>query len=149
MDTAPQTEQPRTSNLLENSGTVLGSADPERLVAWYRRVLEPLGAEWQEHMLVVAGGSYIGFDRRDDVADAAAEPGRQLLNFTVSDIRATEAHLDALGVEWVRPVEWTDLGAYFSTVSDPDGNLVQFIHTPAELPGRPGHTASPRPGRTR
>lgn len=130
MTAAAQAGTP-TSGLLGTSGILLGSADPDRLVAWYRAVLEPLGARWREHMLVVADGMYIGFDQRDDVADGAAEPGRQLINFSVRDIRATERHLDTLGVEWVRPVEWTPFGAYFSTVADPDGNLVQFIHEPA------------------
>lgn len=132
MTAAPQTETTQTVNILDTSGILLGSTDPDRLVAWYRAVLEPLGAEWREHMLVIADGMYIGFDRRDDVGDAVAEPGRQLINFSVRDIRATEKHLNSLGVTWIRPVELTDFGAYFSTVADPDGNLVQFIHMPPE-----------------
>lgn len=120
-----------TTDNLDTSGVLIGSTDPDRLVAWYRAALEPLGAEWREHMLLVAGGMYVGFDRRDDVADKPAEAGRHLVNFTVRDIRAAEAHLNGLGVTWTRPVEEADPGFFISTVTDPDGNLVQFLQVPA------------------
>ncbi len=119
-------------NNLDTSGVLIGSTDRDRLVEWYRAALEPLGAVWQEHMLLIAGGMYVGFDERDDVGDKPAEPGRHLVNFTVRDIRAAEAHLDSLGVTWVRPVEDVGDGVFFSTVADPDGNLVQFIQLPDE-----------------
>src|SRR4051794_8556664 len=112
---------------LAMSGTVLGSTDPDRLIAWYRAALEPLGARWDTHALVIADGMYIGFDGRDDIAEKAAEQGRHLVNFGVRDIRAAEAHLNTLGVRWVRPVELSEYGAWFSTVEDPDGNYIQFI----------------------
>ncbi|MGH3311020.1 MAG: VOC family protein [Streptomyces sp.] len=117
---------------LNTCGILLSSTDRDRLVAWYRAALEPLGARWAEHMLVIADGTYVGFDHRDDIADKTVEPGRSLVNFGVRDIRVAEAHLDSLGVRWVRPVEKTDFGAWFSTVADPDGNYVQFIEMPAE-----------------
>lgn len=112
---------------LHASGILLSSTDPDRLIAWYRGALEPLGARWEEHMLAVGDGMYVGFDRRDDIAEKSAEPGRHIVNFSVHDIRAAERHLNTLGVRWVRPVELTDFGAWFSTVEDPDGNYVQFI----------------------
>jgi catechol 2,3-dioxygenase-like lactoylglutathione lyase family enzyme len=111
---------------LDTSGIVIGSRDPDRLIAWYRAALEPLGARWETHRLVVGDGMYVGFDSRDDIAEKSSESGRHLVNFHVSDIRSTEEHLDALGVRWVRPVELTEYGAW-STVEDPDGNYVQFI----------------------
>lgn len=111
-------------------GVLLGSTDPDRLVAWYRAALEPLGARWDEHMLVIADGMYLGFDRRDDIAEKTTEAGRILVNFGVRDIRAAEAHLNTLAARWVRPVEKTDFGAWFSTAEDPDGNLIQFIEMP-------------------
>lgn len=119
------------TGILGTSGIVIGSTGPDRLAAWYRAALEPLGARWESHLLVVADdGTYIGFDRRDDVRADAAEPGRHLVNLGVRDIREAERHLNTLGVHWVRPVELTDSGAWFSTVADPDGNLLQFIQMP-------------------
>lgn len=111
-------------------GVILGSTDPERLIAWYRAALEPLGARWEEHLLVIGPGAIIGFDRRDDVADQSAEPGRHLVNLTVRDIRAAEEHLNTLGVTWARPVEEVGEGWIFSTVVDPVGNYLQIIQVP-------------------
>ncbi|BAG21050.1 MULTISPECIES: VOC family protein [Streptomyces] len=111
-------------------GVVLGSTDSDALIAWYRAALEPLGAHWAEHLLVIGPGAIIGFDERDDVADQAAEPGRQLINLTVRDIRAAERHLNALGVTWVRPVEEVGGGWYFSTIVDPVGNYLQILQGP-------------------
>jgi len=124
------TEQPNLTAL----GVLVGGADPDRLVEWYRAALEPLGARWDEHMLVVgegAGTGVIGFDGRDDVADTTREPGRQMICLTVRDVRAAEAHLDSLGVRWIRRPEEMAPGVWFSTVEDPDGNYLQFIQAPA------------------
>ncbi|MBV7246445.1 VOC family protein [Streptomyces sp. MW-W600-10] len=111
-------------------GVVLGSTDRDALIAWYRAALEPLGARWAEHLLIVGPGAIIGFDERDDVADKAAEPGRHLINITVRDIRAAERHLDSRGVTWVRPVEDVGEGWFFSTIVDPVGNYLQFLQGP-------------------
>jgi len=114
-------------------GVIIGCTDPEQLIEWYRAALEPLGARWDEHMLFIGERTIIGFDGRDDVADKAAEPGRQLINIMVSDIRAAEKHLNTLGVTWVRPVEDTGEGWFFSTVLDPVGNYLQILQGPATL----------------
>lgn len=111
-------------------GVVLGSTDSAALIAWYRAALEPLGARWAEHLLIIGPGAIIGFDERDDVADRSAEPGRQLINLTVGDIRAAEKHLNTLGVTWVRPVEEVGDGWYFSTIVDPVGNYLQILQGP-------------------
>lgn len=111
-------------------GVIIGSTDSAALIAWYRAALEPLGARWAEHFLIVGPGAIIGFDERDDVADEAAEPGRQLINLTVRDIRAAEKHLNTLEVTWVRPVEDTGDGWFFSTIVDPVGNYLQLLQGP-------------------
>jgi predicted enzyme related to lactoylglutathione lyase len=75
-------------------------------------------------------------DRRADIAPAAVEPGRVIVNLHVGDIRAAAARLDAAGVEWmVRPELRTD--AWFATFADPDGNVLQLIElTPAYFAAR-------------
>ncbi|NEE35497.1 VOC family protein, partial [Streptomyces sp. SID7982] len=104
--------------------------DSASLIAWYRAALEPLGARWAEHLLIVGPGAIIGFDERDDVAAKAAEPGRQMINITVGDVRAAERHLNTLGVTWVRPVEKVGGGWFFSTIVDPVGNYLQILQGP-------------------
>lgn len=105
-------------------GLILGSDDPERLSAWYRAAFAPSAAPGT---VLMVGGSRLVFDRRDDLADSAREPGRILVNFYVEDIEATVAHMKGLGVaEWIRPVE--DFGpGLIATVEDPVGNYVQLV----------------------
>ncbi|GAA2868670.1 hypothetical protein Acy02nite_83860 [Actinoplanes cyaneus] len=102
---------------------LLGSADPERLLAWYRTAFDP----------VLLPSGFIDFDGfdvlvdgRDDVAATTAEPGRVILNFEVPDARKVAAHLDEIGVTWIAPLEERKDGL-FGTLADPDGNYVQVI----------------------
>jgi predicted enzyme related to lactoylglutathione lyase len=108
---------------------VLGSDDPDRLSAWYRTAFAP-SAEVGT-VLDLSSGRLI-FDRRGDLEQVPREPGRILINLYVENIRAVEAHLNALGVEWVRPVESFPPGT-IATLKDRDGNYVQII----ELVDRP------------
>ncbi|MFY0514876.1 VOC family protein [Streptomyces anulatus] len=128
--TTPTNDDTTGTEGITGLGVVIGSTDSAALIAWYRAALEPLGARWAEHLLIVGPGAIIGFDERDDVADKAAEPGRQLINLTVRDIRAAEKHLNTLGVTWVRPVEDTGDGWFFSTIVDPVGNYLQILQGP-------------------
>ncbi|MFI7327580.1 VOC family protein [Streptomyces rubiginosohelvolus] len=127
--TAP-TDDSDNSFGITGLGVIIGSTDSEALISWYRAALEPLGARWAEHFLIVGPGAIIGFDERDDVADKAAEPGRQVINITVRDVRAAERHLNTLGVTWVRPVEEVGGGWFFSTIVDPVGNYLQILQGP-------------------
>src|SRR5690606_27070262 len=78
------------------------------------------------------GGVGMLTDLRTDVAATTAEPGRVILNHHVPDIHAAVRRLDAMGAEWVAPVEYRDAGLWFATTKDPDGNYVQLIETTAE-----------------
>ncbi|MYX05127.1 MULTISPECIES: VOC family protein [unclassified Streptomyces] len=121
---------PGNADTITGLGVIIGSTDSEALISWYRAALEPLGARWAEHLLIVGPGAIIGFDERDDVADKAAEPGRQMVNITVRDVRAAERHLNTLGVTWVRQVEEVGGGWFFSTIVDPVGNYLQILQGP-------------------
>lgn len=110
---------PRLDSLL------LGSTRPDELRRWY---VDALGAEPDPDGFLHFGSVAVLIDGRDDVGPRVAEPGRVVLNYGVTDIAARALHLDQLGVAWVAPVEYReDAGAWFGTVSDPDGNYVQLI----------------------
>ncbi len=107
------------------SSLLLASTDPDRLRKWYE---EALNARADPDGFVPFGPVAVLFDDRDDVRPATVEPGRVVLNFEVSNIKTVARHLDSIGVEWVAPVEYReDGGAWFGTVTDPDGNYVQLI----------------------
>ncbi|MGW5555957.1 VOC family protein [Micromonospora sp. NPDC003944] len=102
---------------------LLGTADPERLRAWYVAAFSPVVTP---SGFLDFGGVDVLMDGRDDVAVKNAEPGRMILNFEVDDARAVAAHLDGIGVTWLAPVEERKDGI-FGTLLDPDGNYVQII----------------------
>ena len=102
---------------------LLGSADPERLRAWYRDMFAP--AENADGFFDL-GGVGLLVDKRDDVSATNPEPGRVILNIHVDDAYATAARLDEAGATWLVPVEPRPDGL-FGTLVDPDGNYVQII----------------------
>jgi predicted enzyme related to lactoylglutathione lyase len=105
---------------------LLGSTDPGRLRDWYATALDAVP---DPDGFIQFGPVGVLMDERDDVAPRAVEPGRVVLNYHVTDIKAHGEHLDELGVEWVSPIEYRDAGLWFGTVLDPDGNYVQLIET--------------------
>src|SRR6266581_8291153 len=125
---------------------LLASTDPSRLRAWYQRAFDvPPDTDG----FVRLGEVGLLIVPRDDVAASTAEPARVIINLHVTDARAAARHLDALKVTWLAPLEYREPdGAWFGTVSDPDGNYVQIIElTPAYWSAR--HQRAPQAGRGR
>ena len=117
---------------------LLATTNVSRLRDWYGRAF---GVAPNSDGFFEFGGVSVLVDHRDDVADEVAEPERVILNFHVADARAMAAHLDGLGVTWVAPVEFRG-DAWFATLRDPDGNLVQIIElTPSYWATRGGPLA--------
>jgi len=102
---------------------LLGSADPERLRAWY---IAAFGPPETGYGFLGFGDVHVLVDGRNDVSGKNPEPGRYILNFHVDDARASAAHLSELGAEWLAELEERPDG-WFGTVLDPDGNYVQII----------------------
>ncbi|RIV40336.1 VOC family protein [Micromonospora radicis] len=102
---------------------LLGTADAERLRAWYVAAFDPVQTP---SGFLDFGGFEVLVDGRDDLAGKNAEPGRVILNFEVDDARAVAARLDDMGVTWLVPLEERKDGL-FGTLLDPDGNYVQVI----------------------
>lgn len=117
----------------ELASILLGTSDPERLGAWYDEAFDP---EIEEFGWRNFGGVGVLIDRRDDVAETTAEPGRVILNFHVEDALATAAHLDTMGVSWIAEVEKREHGL-FGTLADPDGNYVQILQFDQPSKGHP------------
>lgn len=106
---------------------LLASKDPERIRGWYASVLPPDTDEAiEQYRMLGYRGFFLMIDSRDDVAGAAAEPGRMILNFDVEDARSVAGRIDSLGGGWLAPLEDRE-GSWFGTALDPDGNYVQII----------------------
>jgi catechol 2,3-dioxygenase-like lactoylglutathione lyase family enzyme len=124
---------------------LLGSADPARLRAWYERAFDVRPDA--DGFLPFGVGFLV--DGRDDVAVHTLEPGRVVVDVHVHDARAAADRLTDVGAPWVSPLEYRDAGAWFGTVSDPDGNLVQVIELTPEywrLKAERARGSGPAPG---
>lgn len=118
-----QADRSGVTTALKPGSILLGSTEPEKLRAWYRKVFAP-GHEGEGP--IDLGGFLVVIDKRDDIGARNTEPGRAILNFHVGDFDAVAARLQAAGVDWLVPLE--DRGtARFGTFADPDGNYLQII----------------------
>ena len=103
---------------------VLGSSDPERIAGWYQAAFAP-GREVVDSVLHLNHGLLI-FERRSDVEPTSREPGRIIINIEVDELATLVEHLEALDIDWVRPVEMIPVGL-IATLRDADGNLVNLL----------------------
>jgi predicted enzyme related to lactoylglutathione lyase len=102
---------------------LLGTADPERLRAWYSAALQ---TEPDECGLFDLGGFGVLIDRRDDVAGTNLEPTRVALKVYVDDAPALAERFEAAGGVVLPAADDAEPGS-FGTVSDPDGNRLHII----------------------
>jgi hypothetical protein len=84
-------------------GIVLGSRKPDMLAGWYRAAFAP-STDIVDGVLQLKHGLLI-FERREKVADQAAEPGRMIINIEVDGLAELVKHLEKLELELIRPVE--------------------------------------------
>lgn len=130
-----------------NVGAILiVSRQPEALARFYQQAFgfdDPV-SDGANHLGLVAGNTYLGFDRCASPAPQARD--HISLWFSVEDVPAVYARLLELGAT---PREAPDAvcspGETLATVHDPEGNVVGLVG-PAGAPsgGDPGPGPSPR-----
>jgi len=103
------------------------SEQPDRLIAFYRDVLQLTPEPEIGEGAFDVGGTSLLIDGHSETRGPAKEPQRVLINFFVDDIDAEQARLEAQGVEFFRDKGREYWGGVISTFRDPDGNYLQFI----------------------
>ncbi|HXR27635.1 MAG TPA: VOC family protein [Candidatus Baltobacteraceae bacterium] len=111
------------------NGILIGSDDPQRLAAYYTKLLGAPGwleggySGWQ------VGSGFVTVGPHDQVHGANGEPGRLIWNIESADVKGDFARLKAAGATVVRepyqPGEAPE--AWIATFSDPDGNYFQLV----------------------
>ncbi len=76
------------------------------------------------------GGVRVTVTVHDRVSGDAPDPARIMINLAVADVDATADTLTARGVRVIRPPEDETWGGRMCTVTDPDGNYLQFMTLP-------------------
>ncbi len=116
------------------NNVLIGSEDPDRLAAYYTRLLgEPTGSEGGYTGWVIGSGS-IWIGPHSEVKGPNAHPGRLILNIESDDVQADFARFKAAGARVVRePYTFDEApGSWVATLADPDDNYFQLV-TPMEL----------------
>lgn len=73
------------------------------------------------------GGVKFGIGRHSKVTGKAVDPYRIMVNLGVDDIHKEYQLLRSNGVDFIRPPEQEHWGGWVSTISDPDGNIIQLM----------------------
>lgn len=108
----------------------VNSAEPERLIAFYR---DTVGLTVNEGMgpgaFMAGSASFIALiiEGHDDVRGPTKEPSRVLLNFFVSDLASEQTRLKAAGVTFTMDATIEPGFGTIATFTDPDGNLCQLM----------------------
>ncbi len=89
-------------------------------------------ADRANHVDFEWGGLRLTVAVHQDVAGAAPDPLRVMINFAVEDIEAEYARLVEAGVAFSRAPGREPWGGLVATFADPDGNTLQLLQLPDE-----------------
>jgi predicted enzyme related to lactoylglutathione lyase len=107
---------------------LIGSEDPTRLSAYYRKLLgEPMYEEggytvWQ------IGSGVVSIGPHSEVHGENAQPGRIIWNIETTEVQAEFDRMKAAGAIVIRePYEFEGMpGSAIATLADPDNNYFQL-----------------------
>ncbi len=109
---------------------LIGSADPQRLVEYYTKLLgEPTMADggytgW------LLGSGFVSIGAHDQVTGENAQPGRLIWNIETPDVHGEFERMKAAGAIVVAEPYGFDIdtsGMSIATLADPDGNYFQLM----------------------
>ncbi|HEX6513380.1 MAG TPA: VOC family protein [Chloroflexota bacterium] len=112
---------------VDNFTVLLGSANLERLAAFYRDTLQLEQLPSGHHVVFDLAGAKLRLIEHSEVGQTNPEPQRIQLNLFVNDVRAELERLRPANVRVVRPPSQMAWGGWLVTLQDPDGNYVQLI----------------------
>jgi predicted enzyme related to lactoylglutathione lyase len=122
---------------LNFNGILIGSEDPGRLTAYYRKLLgEPAYDEGGYTTWQIGSGS-ISVGAHSEVHGPNAHPGRIIWNIETPDVQAVFDRFKAAGATVIRePYSFEDFpDAWIATFADPDDNYFQLMTPMGEAPG--------------
>ena len=108
---------------------LIGSADPQRLVDYYTKVLGTPGMSDGGYTGWQVGSGFVTVGPHDQVHGSNAEPGRLIWNIESADVKADFDRMKAAGATVVRePYSFEQFpNSWIATLADPDGNYFQLM----------------------
>lgn len=116
---------------------LIGSADPQRLVDYYTKVLGEPGFSDGGYTGWQIGSGWVTIGPHDAVHGQNAQPGRMIWNIETADVKGDFARMQAAGAIVVRePYDFDGATApTIATLADPDDNYFQLMSPmPTEAP---------------
>ena len=122
---------------MDFNSVLIGSEDPERLVAYYTKLFgEPQFTDGGYSGWGIGSG-WITIGPHSEVKGRNPQPGRCLLNFESPDVKADFERFKAAGATVVtEPYSFEDQPGFIATFEDPDGNYFQLMSPMG--PNQPG-----------
>ncbi len=109
---------------------MLGSEDSKKLGDFYAKVLGPPNPEWSDGSAgwygFQAGDGGLAIGPHSEVTGRNQHPGRIMLNFETSDLKAEFERIKDLGAEVIAEPYEPGEGMSMCTFADPDGNYFQL-----------------------
>ena len=116
------------------AGVIIWTANVERLVGFYRDVLDMEPASQREGFMAFQFGDLrLTISDHSEVEGVAKDPLRIMVNLAVDDIHLAYQRLRGKGVEFLREPEKEHWGGYVATFKDPDGNVLQLLQQPSAV----------------
>jgi predicted enzyme related to lactoylglutathione lyase len=108
---------------------LIGSADPQRLVDYYTKVLGTPGMSDGGYTGWQVGSGFVTVGPHDQVHGSNPEPGRLIWNIESADVKADFDRMKAAGATVVRePYSFEQFpNSWIATLADPDGNYFQLM----------------------
>ena len=107
---------------------LIGSADPDRLVEYYTRLLGEPGMSEGGYTGWQLGSGFVTVGPHSEVSGKNAQPGRLIWNIETADVKGEFERMKAAGAIVVRE-PYTFEGypdSWIATLADPDDNYFQL-----------------------
>ena len=111
------------------NGILIGSADADRLAAYYTRLFGAPGMQEGGYSGWQFGTAYVTVGPHSEVKGQNEAPGRLIWNLETPDVRGEFDKLKEAGAIVIRePYEMDEAPGYaIATLADPDGNYFQLV----------------------
>jgi len=108
---------------------LIGSADPKRLVDYYRKLLGEPGMADGPYTGWLLGSGFVTVGPHDEVTGKNAQPGRLIWNIETPDVKGEFDRMKAAGAIVVRePYSFEGYpDSWVATLADPDDNYFQLM----------------------
>jgi predicted enzyme related to lactoylglutathione lyase len=122
--------------MLKFNSLLLGTENPEPLVAFYTAVLGKPTMEDGGFTGWGDGGAFLTIGAHSEVHGKNADPPRAIWFFETTDVKGEFERIKGLGAEVIKEPYEMEGGFWLATFADPDGNYFQLA-SPFNEPAGP------------